>query len=96
MRRAAKHGNLRWIISIGISGALVYYLLGRIELRDLVDTLRNVHLPSLALFVAVPPGGPPAPVRLSWLLPAPRPGPAALALAPRRGGVSWTRWSMAG
>lgn len=80
MRRAAKHGNLRWIISIGISGALVYYLLGRIELRDLVDTLRNVHLPSLALFVAVSLGGLAARVSRYWLLLEVRPGLGDLAL----------------
>jgi len=65
---AAKRSGLRWIISIGISGALVYYLLGRIELRDLVDTLRNAHLPSLALFVMVSLGGLAARVGRYWLL----------------------------
>jgi len=64
----AKRGNLRWIISISVSGGLVYYLLGRIELRDLLDTLRNVHLPSLSLFVVVSLGGLAARVGRYWLL----------------------------
>ncbi len=53
----ARRGNLGWLISIGISAGLGYYLLSRIELRDLFETLRNVHRPSLALFVVVSLGG---------------------------------------
>lgn len=80
MTNAAQRGGLRWIISLGISGALVYYLLGRIELRDLVDTLRNVHLPSLALFVMVSLAGLAARVSRYWLLLEVRPAFRDLAL----------------
>ena len=76
----ARHGNLHWFISIGISAGLVYYLLSRIELRDLVETLRNVHRPSLALFVAVSLGGLAARVARYWLLLEVRPSFRDLAL----------------
>jgi uncharacterized membrane protein YbhN (UPF0104 family) len=40
-----------------ISAALLYYLLSQIEVAQLVSTLVNVHLPSLALFVLISAAG---------------------------------------
>jgi len=76
----APRRTLRWIISIGISATLTYYLLRQIELRDLVDTLRNVDLPSLALFVVVSLAGLAARVGRYGLLLENRPGFGDLAL----------------
>ncbi len=63
-----RRGYMHWFISGAISVALVYYLMRQIELRDLLDTLRNVHLPSLVLFVAVSLAGLGARVTRYWLL----------------------------
>ncbi len=48
---------LQWLASLVISVALLYYLLSQIELRQLASTLTNLHLPSLALFVAISAAG---------------------------------------
>ena len=48
---------LRWLASLLISVALLFYLLSQIELRQLVDTLANLHPPSLALFFAISTAG---------------------------------------
>ncbi len=44
---------LRWLASLLISAALLTYLLSKIELQQLASTLVNLHLPSLALFIAI-------------------------------------------
>ena len=48
---------LRWLASLLMSAALLVYLLAQIELGQLAATLANLHLPSLALYVAISAAG---------------------------------------
>jgi len=47
----------RWVASLLISATLLAYLLSQIEMQQLTTTLLNLHLPSLAIFVAISAAG---------------------------------------